>query len=371
MKATRRYAGFRLLALMLWASTTAACDAGKAPPAAEPVAAASASATHPASAFIEVAAAGAELPSGSGPIPARAAFRPEALVAVDTPVNARVVSIEVHPGRRVRAGDVLAMLQSAEAASMRAALQNAQARAEAAGDLLRRQDEMADRGIGREVERFDARIRVREARAELDSARRAASMLGEGGGDRIVLRAPVAAVVASVRASVGAMVEAGGEPLIELADPSGLWIVADLAESEVGGIAAGRGATVRIPDLDLRVDGVVESVGSRVDAETRRLPIYVRLTGAAPRLASGMLAEVRLSGEGEPLLSVPTAAVLIKDGARRIVYVRAEDGSFEPRAVRTGRSSDGRVAILEGLQAGESIVVRGALLLDGEAEQLL
>lgn len=326
---------------------------------------------QPRSQFIEVKTAGTVLLPESGPIPARAVFRPEALVAVDTPVTGRIVSIDVRTGQRVAAGDLLLVVQSPEAASTRAELQHAQARAEAAGDLLRRQDEMLGRGIGLEVERFEARMRVREARSELERARRAASMLGEGSGDRIVLRAPVDAVVASVRAPVGAMVEAGGEPLVELADPSRLWIVADIQESEVGGIAAGRAASVRIPDLDIRIEGTVESIGSRVNAETRRLPIYIRLAAPVPRLTSGMLAEVRLAGEGDPLLSVPTAAVLIKDGARRIVYVRTPDGEFAPRTVRTGRSRGGRVTILEGLQSGESVVVRGALLLDGEAEQLL
>jgi cobalt-zinc-cadmium efflux system membrane fusion protein len=53
------------------------------------------------------------------------------------------------------------------------------------------------------------------------------------------------------------------------------------------------------------------------------------------------------------------------------VYLQRADGKFEVREVRTGRSSGGRIAILEGLSAGERIVVKGALLLDGEAELLL
>jgi cobalt-zinc-cadmium efflux system membrane fusion protein len=83
-----------------------------------------------------------------------------------------------------------------------------------------------------------------------------------------------------------------------------------------------------------------------------------------------MLAEVQFAGSRDGL-SVPVSAVLIKDGHRRVVYLQRADGKFEVREVRTGRSSGGRVAILEGLSAGERIVVKGALLLDGEAELLL
>ena len=55
----------------------------------------------------------------------------------------------------------------------------------------------------------------------------------------------------------------------------------------------------------------------------------------------------------------------------RVVYVERADGTFEARDVQTGRNREGRVVILQGLKAGERIVVRGALLLDTQAEQLL
>ena len=83
-----------------------------------------------------------------------------------------------------------------------------------------------------------------------------------------------------------------------------------------------------------------------------------------------MYAELRFTNRSEAL-TVPVSAVLIKDGKRRIVYVQRADARFEAREVRTGAVSGGRVPILEGLQPGERIVVKGALLLDSAAEQLL
>ena len=89
------------------------------------------------------------------------------------------------------------------------------------------------------------------------------------------------------------------------------------------------------------------------------------------RSRAGMLAQVNLRVAATEGLSVPAAAVLIKDGKRRVVYVERADGSYEARDVQTGRNRDGRVIILQGLKAGERVVVRGALLLDTQAEQLL
>ena len=84
-----------------------------------------------------------------------------------------------------------------------------------------------------------------------------------------------------------------------------------------------------------------------------------------------MLAQVALRVGAEKGISVPVSAVLIKDGKRRVVYVERPDGAFEARDVQTGHNRNGRVVILQGLAAGDKVVVRGALLLDNQAEQLL
>jgi cobalt-zinc-cadmium efflux system membrane fusion protein len=64
-------------------------------------------------------------------------------------------------------------------------------------------------------------------------------------------------------------------------------------------------------------------------------------------------------------------AVLLKDGGRRVVYVEDKDGSFTAREVEVGDERAGQVRVLRGVQAGERVVMRGALLVDREAEKLL
>jgi cobalt-zinc-cadmium efflux system membrane fusion protein len=127
---------------------------------------------------------------------------------------------------------------------------------------------------------------------------------------------------------------------------------------------------VRVPAANLEFDATVDGLGSQVDPESRRLPVYLAMKTPPRGLTAGMLAEVRFSGAREGL-SVPVAAVLIKDGRRRIVYVEREDGRFVAREVRIGQVAGGRVTVLEGLSPGERVVIQGTLLLDGEAEQLL
>lgn len=68
---------------------------------------------------------------------------------------------------------------------------------------------------------------------------------------------------------------------------------------------------------------------------------------------------------------LPAEAVLIEDGKTYVVYVRVGDDRFAPRKVEVGRSIDGRVEVVSGVAPGDEVVIRGALLIEGAAEQLL
>jgi len=304
-------------------------------------------------------------------LPGRLAMRPQALASLGAPAAGRVMSVQVRPGERIAAGEVLVTIQSSDAAAARAALQQAVVKSAAADDALRRQDEMMSKGVGLEFERVEADTAAREARSELERARLASAMLGAGDGDVISLRAPSGGVVMKVRTAVGAVVAPGGDSLVEIADSSRLWLVADVSEVDAAIVAKGQKATFFVPSQNRRLEGVVDGLGSDVDSDTRRLPIYVALEGNLAGLMPGVQAELRFSDDGQGTLMLPVEAVLINDGKKSIVYVQQADGSFVPREVRTGLSKGGMVPILDGLKRGERVVVKGALLLDGEAEQLL
>lgn len=322
--------------------------------------------------YLKVETVGAGSAATGAVLPGRVAFRPQAMTAVGSPVTARVVSVEVRPGEKVAAGAPLLTLQSADAGSAKASLAQARAQTALAEDALRRQDEMVRKGVGLEVERFQAQVAVREARTELERAQRAADLLGRGAGDRFVLRAPAAGVVLSLHANLGAVVAADGAALVEIGDPSRVWVVADVPESEAAAIRAGSGARILVPGAGADYAAKVDGLGPLVDGDLRRLPLYLTFADApAPALTPGAMVEVRLDAVADAAPSVPVAAVLIKGGSQRLVYVQRGDGRFEARAVRTGASRGGRVTLLDGVRAGEKVVVEGALLLDSQAEQLL
>src|SRR5258706_7489055 len=205
----------------------------------------------------------------------RTAFRPKALSVVSAPVAGRITAVAVEPGQHVREGDELFTIESSDALGMRASLSQAKLREKLAEEVLARQTEMTKRGVGREIERFEAEMRLREARAEIERNERNVALLGAGDGTAVHMRSPVPGVVVSVKATRGATVQPGGDPLVEIGNTGGLWVVADVPEGEVAQVLSGARASVLIDALNLALAGRVAGLAPRSDPETPRPPIYI------------------------------------------------------------------------------------------------
>ncbi len=304
--------------------------------------------------------------------PARIAFRDGAVSRLNLPVPGRVTIVHVKTGDRVRAGDPLITLSSPEAASVRASFAAAQAELDAAKKEAARQDQMAASGVGIESERVAAQAKLRQAEAELARAQTTSGILGGGGGSSVMLRAPIDGTVIARRATVGTVAEPGGEPLIEIGNPSALWVVGDVFERDLAQVHEGAEVDVEVSITDKPLHGRVAAVGSALTGSLRTAPVYVALDdGNGEGLRAGMFARVTIKAAAGQSIVLPVEAVLVKGGKHYIVYVQQAGERFAPREVIVGRSVDGKVQVLSGLQVGEHVVVKGALLIDGAAEQLL
>ena len=304
--------------------------------------------------------------------PARVAFRDDRVTAVGAPVAGRILQVHANIGDTVAAGQALATLASPEALRQRSEAGNAEVAQGLAASEAQRQRLMMDKGIGIEMERNAADARLREAQQELARARGTVALLGGGAaGDRIVLRAPRAGVVAARRATVGAAVDTSGEPLFLIGDPQAMWVVAEVFESDLAGLLEGAEAQVETSSLSQPIKGRVQRVGTALNEETRRAPVFVSFDRIPATVRPGMLAKVGIQVASPGGLLIPLSAVLIKDERRSIVYVQREGTLFEARDVQLGQPMRGLIPVLGGLSVGDRIVVRGGLLLDGAASQLL
>ncbi|MBW7903081.1 MAG: efflux RND transporter periplasmic adaptor subunit [Rhodocyclaceae bacterium] len=180
-------------------------------------------------------------------------------------------------------------------------------------------------------------------------------------------RSPAAGIVVEKNAVQG-MRFMPGETLYRIADLSSVWVVADVAERDVGRVKTGAPATVRIDAYpDKTFVGKVSYVYPTLQAATRTVPVRVELPNPGLLLKPAMFAQVEIGvGEATPVLTVPASAV-IDGGARQVVLLRAGEGRFAPRQVKVGARGDEYVEILEGIAEGDEVVVAANFLIDAES----
>lgn len=303
--------------------------------------------------------------------PARVAFRDGAVSRVGAPAPGRVIKLLVEVGARVEAGAPLIKIASPEASSYEMELARARIEVQAAEDAARRQDDMADKGVGREIERVAARTRLAEAKAALVHAQKAVGMLGPNSGGMVTVTAPIAGTILRRLTTVGAQVEPGGDPLLELGNPQALWVVAEVFQDDLQIVRENAKVSLEFAARPGAVPGHVAGVGVLVDTGLRRAPVYVAIDADTSGLTPGMFARASILAPAEQGVTLPKAAVLIKDGQHSVVYVQESPGRFAQREVVLGHTFGEHVQVLSGVKPGEQIAVAGALLIDAEAQLLM
>lgn len=183
----------------------------------------------------------------------------------------------------------------------------------------------------------------------------------------MIIRSPFDGVVISKKIVTGDYLKAGAEAF-RIADISEVWAVAQIYEQDIPFVSLGQKAKVELPYMPGQVFKAEVAYISPYLGNDRQVEIRLNLQNPDFQLKPDMYAEIIF--ESQMLgnrLTLPLKAV-INSGKKEIVYVAFDDGSFEPRIVRTGAVvGDDFVEIISGLSEGEEVVVSGQFLLDSES----
>ena len=183
----------------------------------------------------------------------------------------------------------------------------------------------------------------------------------------VTLRSPVSGVVVEKPALKG-MRFMPGETLYQISDLSGLWLLADIFEQDLGLVQPGQAAKITVNAFPGKAfSGKVAFFYPTVSADTRAGKVRIELANPGGLLKPSMFASVELAaGPRRKALAVPASAVL-DSGLRQIVLVQLGEGRFEPREVKLGARADDYVEVLEGVKEGEPVVVAANFLIDAES----
>ena len=321
--------------------------------------------------------------AGELSLPGKVQYSEDRYAKVSSPVVGRVVEVRAKLGDKVAAGQVLLSIESADIGAAysdfvkaESDLQLTTRNYELAKDLYETKALSKKDLVQSENDFLKAQAEFRRARQRLLGLRVPAEELDKPRAERLItsrfdLKSPLTGTVVERNVTVGQMV--GADPtqmLYTIADLNVLQVVAEVYERDLSRVSKGTPVTVTVEAYpDETFSGTIVYVGDVVDQTTRTIKVRCNVTNRDLKLKPEMFARVRLkTGSSTPVLALPKEAV-IEVGGQAFVFVQAADGRYVRRPVMTGTMAGDTIQIREGLQAGERVVVKGALLLKGEQEK--
>jgi cobalt-zinc-cadmium efflux system membrane fusion protein len=216
---------------------------------------------------------------------------------------------------------------------------------------------------------------VASAKVELSNARRHLLILGlkDAAIDALAtkqklasslfsLTAPISGIVVERNATIGATVGSDAN-LFKIIDLSSVWIDANVFEKDLERVRLGQEVKVTVTAFpESTFAGRVILVSSVVDPDTRTVKVRTEVPNRDGRLKPDMFASVEVvTAVRRTAISIPLSAVL-DDGGKQVVFV-ADGDEYKKKDVTLGLKSNDRVEIIDGLNAGDKVVVKGNYLL--------
>jgi cobalt-zinc-cadmium efflux system membrane fusion protein len=287
-------------------------------------------------------------------------------------VPGRIIDVKAKEGDRVKAGQVIATLESPELARARATLASAIARAKAARLNADRLQNLEAKALasGQEVAAATAEAAALDAEAAaarqtLDAFGQGAE-LAQGGGARVTIRSPLAGFVLSRDGVQGQAVEAA-HVIAVVGDLEHAYFLGRLFEKDLARVKIGAVADVRLNAYpNDAFEGKIETIGRQLDPAARTVTARIVVRNHGDLVKVGLFGTARVvvgPAEGSKKRVVVPLSAVTRVVEKDVVFVRQPDGDFELHHVTAGRSAEGRVEILSGLRAGEDVVAQGVFTL--------
>ncbi|HEX2676664.1 MAG TPA: efflux RND transporter periplasmic adaptor subunit [Polyangiales bacterium] len=304
------------------------------------------------------------------PVMARVRIDEAHAARVGLPLSGIVTAVYVELGQPVKKGQPLLTVNSADLASLHNDVNQAAVDVEVARTQYARVHDMVAARLmpGKEELAADAQKRQAELRLSAGQSKLQALRIAQVRENEFTITAPRDGVIVDKNVLPAQQVSPD-VTLMQIADVSDVWVVADLFEGQAEGVQIGAPVRITLPSLPgFSIDTKIDMVSAVVDPERHSIPVKVHLPNTDGKLRPNQYADMRF------LVSLPAAAVevpttaLVSDGATQYVYVEEPPGTFTRRNVVAGPARDGKVAITEGLREGENVVIAGGILLDNQIE---
>ena len=308
----------------------------------------------------------------------RIAFDDLRVSHVFAPVAGRITRVLAAPGERVKKGTPLAIIASPDAGSALADLVKARADLEVATRDFKRQKELYEAHAASQKDYESAVDSEQKAQAEFERARARARLFhasdSQGVTQEFVLRSPIDGEVVARAANPGVDVQgqlAGGNAieLFTIGELDRVYVLADVHELDLSSFRRGDEMRIRVVSYPDRVFlGRVDWISAALDPQTRTARVRCILDNPERLLKPEMYASLELHIDRGTQVGVPKAAVIHLQNTTLVFvwkgFTQDRKARFERRPVTVDDNVSGDYwPVSRGLEAGEVVVVDGALLL--------
>jgi membrane fusion protein (multidrug efflux system) len=263
-------------------------------------------------------------------------------------VNGNLDNVSVDIGSPVRAGQLLAMIDTTELFQQ---YQQAAATYENARLAFQRNKELIDQNLiaRQDLDNADAAMKVAKSMFET-----AQTKLGYAS-----ITAPFAGVITKRYLDQGANVTSNNTILFMLMDMTAMKIIIPVQEKDLPRVAKGKKALIRVDAYPGQTfEGIATRLSQAVDLTTRTMDVELDIPNQDKLLKPGMYANVTLVvGEQKNGLTLPTMS-LAKDEQGTYLFV-VEGSTARRRAVTPGRENNGRTQVVSGLSVNDKVVTVG------------
>ena len=307
----------------------------------------------------------------SDQLSARVAYDEDVTARISVSFSGRITEIKAAPGDAVKAGQVLAVIDSPDFGAAFADLNKARADEKRKQLSLKRAKDLVP---GEAISTRDWEvIQAEYAQAQAETARAEQRLKNLNpynlkiNGQQVLLASPLDGVVTERTATPALEVSPTlSTPLFVVTDPKRLWISIDLPENLLDKIKLGSEAAIQSDAYPNKTfSSKIIQLGQVINPNTRRATVLARVDNLENKLLPEMFvraAILQASGQG---VRVPNQSLLFR-GLYTYVFIETAVGEFTLRLVNPVKRGVDYSYISEGLSGGERIVTKGALLLEAE-----
>lgn len=288
-------------------------------------------------------------------------------VTVSADLPGTVEKIHFASGQAVRAGDVLAELDTRQE---QAQLTAVQARLELARVTFERMENLLRDRVISQAEFDRATADFRQSEAQLGEIRAVIA--------RKTIRAPFSGVLGIRQVNLGQYL-AAGEPLVTLQSLDPIYVNFGVPQQSAQHLPVGRSVRVTVEGAGIELTGRVTALDALVDEATRNVQVQATLPNPGGRLRPGMFVQAEVGiGASQQVIALPASAIAYApygDSVFVVTDITAEDGrtyrGVRQQFVKLGPARGDQVAVLSGIEPGDEVVTSGVFKLrNGAAVQI-